>query len=85
MLLTGHADMQTAINAINQGQIYRFLTKPWDDDELKATLHVAFEELDIQRENRRMLAAARQRYDAIKRLAQGRTAGIDQVVEGLAH
>jgi DNA-binding NtrC family response regulator len=85
MLLTGHADMQTAIDAINQGQIYRFLAKPWDDDALKATLHLAFEELDIQRENRRMLAAARQRYDAIKRLAQGGTAGIGQIVAGLAH
>ena len=31
ILLTGHADMETAIKAINDGQVYRFLTKPWDD------------------------------------------------------
>ena len=45
LMLTGHADMQTAIDAINQGNIYRFLTKPWDDTELKVTLFLAFEQL----------------------------------------
>src|ERR1700722_8470522 len=35
LMLTGHADMETAIRAINHGEIYRFLTKPWDDAELK--------------------------------------------------
>src|SRR5690349_14681200 len=55
MILTGHADMQTAIDAINHGEIYRFLTKPWDDVELRVTLHLAFEQLDLQRENRRLL------------------------------
>ena len=35
LILTGHADMQTAIDAINQGAIYRFLTKPWDDTDLE--------------------------------------------------
>ncbi len=57
--LTGHADMQTAIDAINQGEIYRFLTKPWDDVELKVTVTLAFEKLDLERENRRLLAMVR--------------------------
>ena len=66
IMLTGHADMQTAINAINQGEIYRFLTKPWDNTELKVTIHLAFEELDLERENRRILAAARRQYDLLQ-------------------
>ncbi len=66
IMLTGHADMQTAIKAINQGEIYRFLTKPWDNTELKVTIHLAFEELDLARENRRILAAARRQYDLLK-------------------
>lgn len=68
IMLTGHADMQTAIDAINQGEIYRFLTKPWDDTELKVTLHLAFEQLDLQRENRRLLATVRRQSDLIKNL-----------------
>lgn len=68
MMLTGHADMQTAIDAINHGEIYRFLTKPWDDTELKVTLYLAFEQLDLERENRRLLATVRRQADLIKAL-----------------
>jgi two-component system probable response regulator PhcQ len=68
MILTGHADMQTAIDAINHGEIYRFLTKPWDDADLKVTLHLAFEQLDLQRENRRLLAMVRQQERILKQI-----------------
>lgn len=68
LMLTGHADMQTAVDAINQGNIYRFLTKPWDDTELKVTLFLAFEQLDLERENRRLLSMVRRQYDVIKSL-----------------
>lgn len=68
LMLTGHADMQTAIDAINQGSIYRFLTKPWDDTELKVTLFLAFEQLELERENRRLLAMVRRQYDVMKSL-----------------
>ncbi len=68
IILTGHADMQTAMDAINHGEIYRFLTKPWDDTELKVTLHLAFEQLELTRENRRLLAAVRRQHDLIKTL-----------------
>lgn len=68
MILTGHADMQTAIDAINHGEIYRFLTKPWDDVDLKVTLHLAFEQLDLERENRRLLAIVRQHQRLLERI-----------------
>jgi DNA-binding NtrC family response regulator len=68
LMLTGHADMQTAIDAINHGEIYRFLTKPWDDTELKVTLHLAFEQLDLERENRRLLAAVRYHEELLQKL-----------------
>jgi two-component system, probable response regulator PhcQ len=79
IMLTGHADMQTAIDAINQGNIYRFLTKPWDDTELKVTLFLAFEQLDLERENRRLLAMVRRQYDLLKSLEKENT-GISTVV-----
>jgi len=59
LLLTGHADLDTAIKAINHGEIYRFLSKPWDDVELKVTLHLAFERLELERQNRQLLAQLR--------------------------
>jgi len=79
IMLTGHADMQTAIDAINQGNIYRFLTKPWDDTELKVTLFLAFEQLDLERENRRLLAMVRRQYDLLKSL-EAENPGISHVV-----
>lgn len=51
IMLTGHVDNQTAIDAINQGQVSRFLTKPWDVAELRTIIRRAFEQLDFQREH----------------------------------
>jgi DNA-binding NtrC family response regulator len=79
MMLTGHADMQTAIDAINHGEIYRFLTKPWDDTELKVTLYLAFEQLDLERENRRLLATVRRQNDLLKSLER-EYPGIGEIV-----
>ena len=38
VILTGYADMQSAMNAVNEGQIFRFITKPCEADTLKKTL-----------------------------------------------
>lgn len=43
VVLTGQAEMTMVISAINDGNVFRFLTKPWDEDELKLTLHLAVE------------------------------------------
>jgi two-component system probable response regulator PhcQ len=59
LMITGHADLETAIKAINHGEIYRFLTKPWDDVELKVTLYLAFERQDLEAENKKLLAQVR--------------------------
>jgi len=68
LILTGHADMQTAIDAINLGAIYRFLTKPWDDADLKITLFLAFEQQDLELENRKLVSMVRRQFDLIKTL-----------------
>lgn len=43
IIVTAYADMQAAVDAINQGQVLRFLTKPWRNDELIEVLHSAIE------------------------------------------
>jgi len=42
LLLSGHTDLAPVTEAINTGQIYRFLTKPWNDDELRDHIRQAF-------------------------------------------
>lgn len=49
VVLTGQAEMTMVISAINDGNVFRFLTKPWDEDELKLTVHLAVEHAREQR------------------------------------
>lgn len=50
IVLTGQAEMETVIAAINDGAVFRFLRKPWDDDEVKLTVHLAVAHAKEQRE-----------------------------------
>lgn len=43
ILLTGKANLDLAVEAVNQGEVYRFLTKPWDDTELREIVAFALE------------------------------------------
>jgi len=54
MMLTGYTEMTIAVEAINRGEIFRLITKPWNDDELKATLRQAFDHYDLKREIKRL-------------------------------
>lgn len=49
LVLSGYTDLNTVTDAINRGAIYRFLTKPWNDDELRKHIHQAFRTYEEQR------------------------------------
>ena len=68
VMLTGHADIDTVISAINQGEIYRLLTKPWDTFEIKMLLANAFEKLALERENRLLLATVKKQSGVLKKI-----------------
>ena len=61
MVLSGYTELQSITDAINEGAIYRFLTKPWDDDLLRGHIADAFRSKEMDDENKRLsqeLAAA---------------------------
>ncbi|MGE5183910.1 MAG: response regulator, partial [Acidobacteriota bacterium] len=58
LLLTGDASLEAALEAINLGEVHRFLTKPWDKDDLRRTLRDAIERLDELRRAATAAAAA---------------------------
>ena len=60
MMLTGYTEMKIAVEAINRGEIYRLITKPWNDEELKATLRQAFDHCDLKREIQRLNRVTRE-------------------------
>lgn len=51
VILTGQADLQMALEAINEGEVSRFLTKPWIDVELRMVLRQLIEFAELRREN----------------------------------
>src|SRR5574337_493569 len=55
IILTGYTDTASLIRAINAGRIYRYITKPWDRDELKITVKRACESYELTMENQRLL------------------------------
>ncbi len=55
LLFTAFVDLEVVINAINQGSVYRYISKPWETSELKSTLRQAYEFYQLQAERRSLL------------------------------
>ncbi|MDH5258514.1 MAG: response regulator [Gammaproteobacteria bacterium] len=51
IVLSGYTDLKTITDAINEGEIYKFLTKPWDDSLLRANIADAFKQYELESEN----------------------------------
>lgn len=56
VLLTGYADITSTINAINKGSIYRYISKPWEDNDIIISVRQALEQKFIREERDRLLA-----------------------------
>ena len=54
-LLTGYSDMDAVVDAVNKGEIHRYLTKPWNDDDLLLQVRQSLEQFELLVENRRLL------------------------------
>ncbi len=68
IILTAHADVQMAVQAINEAGVYRLLTKPWDDAELKIMLNQINEHIALIKENSRLKAIIKSQEDILRRL-----------------
>ncbi|XZF13419.1 response regulator [Chitinophagaceae bacterium MMS25-I14] len=54
ILLTGYADINAVIDAVNKGKIFHYLSKPWNEEELDATIQRAYEAYLKRREEKEM-------------------------------
>lgn len=78
IILTGYADTAMAVEAINKGEVYRFLTKPWDDDDLRLTIRLALHHQDLERKYRQLLAMFREQEEVLQ-ILEMRYPGITDV------
>ena len=64
MVLSGFADIQTLLGAINKGEIFRFITKPWDfDKDFKPAIRQAIEYYDLHSEREMLMRFVEQVMD----------------------
>jgi DNA-binding NtrC family response regulator len=54
ILLTGFSDVNAVMDAINRGQVYKYLVKPWQNDELKIYIQNAIEIYELRKENKEL-------------------------------
>jgi len=77
LLLTGYSDIHSIQDAINCGEIYRYVTKPWDDDDIVLIVRHAFERRQLEREKQRLEATIRQQNQELKTLNQSLEAKVE--------
>ncbi|GAA0536266.1 response regulator [Chitinophaga japonensis] len=56
ILLTGYADINAVIDAINKGQVYKYFSKPWNEEELRHNIEKAYEVFSLRKENKELTA-----------------------------
>ncbi len=67
MLFTGYADIQAVINAVNEGNIFRYILKPWDALDLEAVIRQATEQYELLAERKRLIAELQAANTRLKR------------------
>ena len=70
MMLTGDTEIDVAVAAINRGQIFRLITKPWNDDELRATVLQALETYQMRCEIERLNGITREQNRRLQEMNQ---------------
>lgn len=83
ILLTGYADMQSTIDAVNKGRIYNYCNKPWNDEELKLLVRNALEQKRLREERDRLSDIVHQQNQELKELNEHLEEKVEQRTEQL--
>lgn len=68
ILLSGHSDLDAVLHALNDGEVFRFLLKPWAENELRATVNLALAHYHLTARNRDLMAQVKTMSSLIERL-----------------
>ncbi len=68
VMLSGYAEPEAILASINQGEVFRFLAKPWCDDDLRVTIRQCLEHYKIVQENRALTAQSERHVKELEKL-----------------
>jgi len=68
ILLTGYADMKSTISAINKGDIFKYVSKPWEDNDLIRTVQLGLEQKRLKEDKARLLELTRRQNVELEEL-----------------
>ena len=87
ILLTGYSEISSTIDAINKGSIYKYISKPWEEHDLKLTLRNALVARSIEKERDTLLLITRKQNEELKNfntnlegLVKQRTSEVEQTM-----
>ncbi|CAH2031572.1 ATPase, T2SS/T4P/T4SS family [Trichlorobacter ammonificans] len=69
IMLTGYADVNSIMGAVKDGAVYKFITKPWNDEDLRLTVSLALQQYVLMHENRRLKELAKQQQNKLSNYA----------------
>lgn len=78
LLLTGYADIQSTIDAINRGEIYRYITKPWNDNDIVLVVKQALERKYLENEKKRLEELTFRQNEELKSLNANLEAKVEE-------
>lgn len=68
IVLSGYADTAAVVEAINLGRIYKFIPKPWNDEELKSTMAMALQHQELKVQNNRLNDELQKKNDELQEM-----------------
>ncbi len=78
MILTGFSDIEAIIQAINTGRVYRYITKPWDKQELKINIDRGLETYNLRKQNRKLIDDLKEANQTLEQKVIERTCELEK-------
>lgn len=82
IILSGQSDIDAVLKAVNEGEAYRFILKPWNDLDLKVTVNIALAQYKLADDNRQLISAIRSQSEMLATLQREHPAIFDELVKG---
>ena len=83
ILLTGYSDVEAIVDAINKGGIQRYLTKPWNDEDILFQVRQTLEQYELLVENKRLLKLTKEQNDELTDINKNLEEKVEQRTEDI--